>query len=98
MIAYCSTGGGSGFFRLGVGSVISDVETILTLVIPAAICYSLWRIFVTNRRGSQATTILGLDENSETYPGAYDQGISWLKLFLHGLAGVVFVVEAFNTW
>jgi hypothetical protein len=97
MIGYCS-GGGSELFGLEESGFIYDVLYLLALVIPAAVCYLLWRIFVTNRRGSRATTVLGLDENSETYPEPYDQGASWLKLFLYGLAGVVFVVEAFNTW
>ena len=97
MTGYCSTDG-LGLFGLEESGFIYDVLILLTLVIPAAVSYSLWRIFVTNRRGSRATTILGLDENSETYPEAYNQGISWLALFLYALAGVVFVVEAFDTW
>ena len=97
MITYCDVGA-SGLYGLEQGGFISDVGAFMIFVIPAAICYALWRIFVTNRTGSGGTTILGLNENSETHTEVYDYGISWLTLFVYDLTGVVFVFEAFYTW
>lgn len=73
-----------------------NVGVLMLVVIPAAIGYALWRIFVTNRTGLRGTTILGLDENSVTHPKLYDHGISWRTLFLYGLTGFVFAVEVFR--
>ena len=74
----------------------SQVANLMTLVVPAAIGYALWRIFVTNRTGPVGTTVLGLDENSATYREAYDHGVSWRTMFLYGLTGVVFGFEVFR--
>lgn len=99
MITDC-VGGASQHYLYGLeeGGFLFDVAGLMIFIIPAAIGYALWRIFVTNRRGSGRTTILGLNENSETYTEVNDHGISWGILFLYTLAGVVFVCEAFNTW
>ena len=95
MIIYC---GGDSFQVTGAepGGFFSFVAAFMIFVIPPAIGYALWRIFVTNRSGRRRTTILGLDENSATYTEVYDQGISWRTLFLYGLTGVVFAFEAFR--
>lgn len=69
---------------------------VMTLAIPGAIGYTLWRIFVTNRKGPGGTTILGLHENSETYTEVNDHEISWRRLLLYGLAGFVFAFEVFQ--
>ena len=90
--------GGSSLYDLEERAFFYDFAVLMIAAFPAAIISVLWRIFVTNRTSVVGTTILGLDENPETYPEAYDQGISWLALFLYALAGVVFVVEAFDTW
>lgn len=72
------------------------VGLLIFAAVPAAIGYALWRIFVTNRTGLGGTTILGLDENSATYREMYDHGMSWRRLFLYGLTGVVFGFETFR--
>ena len=47
---------------------ISDALTLLTLVLPAAILFTLWRIFVTNRSGPRGgIVVLGLDDSSSIY-------------------------------
>lgn len=74
----------------------SVVGILMMVVVPAAIGYALWRIFVTNRTGPVGTTILGLDQNSETYREAYDHGMSWRTMFLYGVTGVVFGFEVFR--
>jgi|SRR5215211_1200675 len=95
MIIDC-LGGSHPLLRLEEGGFFSTVKTLMTFVIPAAIGYALWRIFVTNRTGPEGTTILGLDENSAIYKEAYDRGISWRTLFIYSLTGLVFVFEAYQ--
>ena len=84
------------------GGLIYGLEGVFLLaiffVIPTALGYALWRIVVTNRTGLGTTSILGLQEDSATFTAAFNYGISWRKLFLYGLTGVVFVFEAFYAW
>ena len=95
MITDC--GGGSGLYGLEERGFLLDVVVLMIFfVIPTTIGYTLWRIFVTNRTGLGGTTTLGLDENSATYKEMYDHGISWRRLFLYGLTGVVFGFEVFR--
>ena len=86
--SYQLSGYESGYFAV--------VGLLIFAYVPAAIGYALWRIFVTNRTGLGGTTILGLDENSVTYREMYDHGMSWRRLFLYGLTGVVFGFETFR--
>ena len=97
MISECF-GGASQYHLYGLeeGGFLFDVAALMILIIPTAIAYALWRMFVTNRIGPRGTTILGLDENSATYTKVYDEGMSWRKLFLYGLAGFVFALETFR--
>ena len=95
MITDCF-GGSSQLFDLEERAFFADVGLLLIAVVPAAIGYALWRIFVTNRTGPVGTTTLGLDENSATYRDVYDHGISWQKTFLYGVTGVVFGFEVFR--
>ena len=87
---------GSGLYDLEERGFLIDFGILMIAVIPAAIGYALWRIFVTNRTGPIGTTILGLDENSTIYREAYDHGMSWRMMFLYGLTGVVFGFETFR--
>jgi hypothetical protein len=87
--------GGSYYYGLEERGFIFDVGVLMIAVVPAAIGYALWRIFVTNRTGPEGTTILGLDENSATYTEVYDHGISWQRLLVYGLTGCLFAFEAF---
>ena len=73
------------------------LDYLMVAVIPVAIGFTLWRIFRIFRAGPGRTTILGLDENSTTYREAYDHGISWQRMFLYGLTGVVFGFEVFRS-
>ena len=77
-------------------SQFSDVAAYVILVVPAAIGYALWRIFVTNRTRPIGTTTLGLNENSAAFSEVYDDGISWQKLLIYGLTGCLFAFEAFS--
>ena len=95
MISSCSTGG-SGLFGLEEGGFLHDAIALMILVIPIAIGYTLWRIFVTDPTGHVKTSILGLDENKASYTEAYDSEISGATLFLYGLTALVFSFEVFG--
>ena len=90
-------GGSSQLYGLEERGFLYDFGLLMIAAVPAAIGYALWRMFVTNRTGPLGTTILGLDENSATYREAYDRGISWRRMFLYGLTGVVFGFEVFRS-
>lgn len=94
MISNCG-GGSYELYGLEEGGFFFDVGALMIAVVPAAIAYALWRILVTNRTGSIRTTILDLDENSETYSEVYDDGTSWQTLLVYGLTGCLFAFEAF---
>lgn len=96
MITDCGGGDYSLYGLEDRGFLLDVVVLMIYFVIPTAVGYTLWRIFVTNRTGLGGTTILGLDENSATYKEMYDHGISWRKLFLYGLTAVVFGFEVFR--
>src|SRR5215216_8182002 len=81
--------GGSYYSGLHENDFISIVERLMVLVVPAAIGYALWRIFVTNRIGPAGTSVLGLDENSTTYTELYGRRISWGSISLYVLTSVV---------
>jgi hypothetical protein len=86
---------------LGNGGFFSDFGGFMIAIVPFAIGYALWRIFVTNRTGPGGTAILGLDENAATYTELYGRRIPWRSLFLHALVGVVTFkvgVFAFETY
>lgn len=65
---------GTGFFI--------DSAALLTLVLPAALCFALWRFFITNKVGPRAgITVLGLDESSFIYSEQGQYGFSrYLRL------------------
>jgi hypothetical protein len=88
-----------GSFQLYDGeqrAFVANVGLLLIAVVPAAVGYALWRIFVTNRTDPVGTTTLGLDRNSASCREAYDHGMSWRTMFLYGLTGVVFGFEVFR--
>ena len=74
---------------------LSELIAVLMIVlVPPAIGFMLWRIFVTNRLAPRGgVCVLGLDETSATHIEKYGRGIRWSKLFLHlGTAVVTFKV------
>src|SRR5215216_598563 len=89
MITDCFGGSSYYYYGLEENDFFSVVDNLMTLVVPAAIGYALWRIFVTNRIRPGGTTVLGLDENSATYTELYDRRIPWPSLVLYVLTSVV---------
>ena len=75
-------------------SFMVGFKVLMLVLVPVAIGYVLWTIFVTNRAASVGT-VLGLNENSETYSELSSRGIPWQTLFLYGLAGVTFTIEVY---
>jgi hypothetical protein len=74
----------------------SQVATLMTIVVPAAIGYALWRILVTGRAWPVGTNVLGLNENAKTYSESYSRRIPWRTLFLYTLTGVTFAFEVYS--
>ena len=97
MITDCF-GGASQHYLYGLeeGGFFLDVARLMILVIPGAIGYALWRIFVTNQTRPGGISVLDLDEKLTTYTEGHDYGISWRKLFIYGVTGVVFAFETFR--
>ncbi len=64
---------------------ISELIALLSIVlVPPAICYILWRIFVTNRLAPRGNVcVLGLTETSATHIELYGRGIQWSKVALY---------------
>jgi len=59
--AYC------GILELEETAFFLDTFALLVLVVPAATCFTLWRIFVTNRTGPRGgVVVLGLDDSSSS--------------------------------
>ena len=71
-----------GILELHDTSFFQDTFALLLVVVPAAICFTLWRVFVTNRAGPRGgVVILGLDDSSSTYSDLGQSGISvYLRL------------------
>lgn len=68
------------------------VDTILisVLVIPAAICYTLWRFFIINKVGPRAgITVLGLDDSSCIYSELGQHHLSHYLCFPYFLTGIL---------
>jgi len=81
---------------------IEDAGLLMIVVLPAAICVVLWKVFVTNRTTPRGNILsLGLDESSATYTELYGRSLPWLALFLHALVGVATFklgVLTFKAW
>ena len=65
-----------------------DPTAFLAIVAPAALVYTLWRIFVTNRMGPLGTvTVLGLENTSATDTELYGRRISGWNFALYCATG-----------
>ena len=76
-------------YGIGEPDYVVTITVLMLAGALVAICYTLWRIFVTNRTGPGGTTILGLDENSATYTELYDRRIPWQSLFLYASVAIM---------
>ena len=55
---------------------LDEALGFLVLVVPAALCFALWRIFVTNRSGPRGgVVVLGLDDSSSVYSDLSPTGV-----------------------
>ena len=88
MVTNCG-GGDPHLYNLREMIFFTDLLLLLVLVvIPVAIGYVLWRIFVTNRMRPGGTMMLGLDANSARYEELYGRTFPWRSLFTHAAVGV----------
>jgi hypothetical protein len=80
----------------------SDTVTLLQVIVPAAICFTLWRLFVTNRYGPRGdVVVLGLDDSHSVYSELDHPQISrcWFPLYCFtGLLTFSLGLLAFEFW
>lgn len=70
------------------GLLSGDPTAFFAVVAPAALCYTLWRIFVTNRMGPLGgVTVLGLENTSATYTELCGRRITWWNFALYCATG-----------
>jgi hypothetical protein len=63
---------------------IADITELAVYMVSPAVCYLLWRIFVTNRMAPRGDVcVLGLSETSATRSEMYGRGIKWKMLALY---------------
>lgn len=101
MITRCFAG--PDLLGLEAGGFFFDVSALMTVAVPAAICYALWRLFVTNRTGPRGgVVVLGLDNSSAADSELYGRRISRWNLLLYAVTSFltfnfgVFVFEGYR--
>ena len=69
--AYC------GILELNDPAFFEDTFALLVIIAPGALCFTLWRIFITNKSGPRGgVIILGLDDSAPIYSDLGTSGIS----------------------
>src|SRR5262249_7031820 len=95
MITDCFGGGTVRYFiGLDERAFFVDVLFLLIAATPVTISYTLWQMHLSKRASFKVSTVLGLDDNSETRSESGGRGISWATLFVYGLTISVFTLEA----
>src|SRR5262245_4122560 len=92
-----------GILELRDSAFFLDTATLLVVVAPAAIVFTLWRIFVTIRTGPRVgVVVLGLDDSSSVYSDMSPSPMPlYVPLLYLGTAVLTFIVgllasEAWN--
>ena len=88
-----------GILELNESAFFQDTFALLVLIVPGAVCFTLWRIFVTNKSGPRGgVVVLGLDDSSSTYSDLSLSGISiYLRLSYCGTCILTFVIGLFTS-
>ena len=88
MLSYCE------YYGTTDTSSFEDFEELLVLIFASAICYTLWRIFVTNRSGPRGGVVaLGLDDSSCVYSDLGVKGVSgYLRLLYFAVSILTFLI------
>ena len=93
-----------GILELRDAAFFQDTAALLVVVAPAAMVFTLWRIFVTNRTGPRGgVLVLGLDDSSSVYSDMKPSSMPlYLRLLYLSTAVFTFIVglltsEAFNS-
>jgi len=78
-----------GILDLNDSVLFQDTFELLLVVVPAAICFTLWRMFVTNKSGPRGgIEVLGLDDSSFVYSDLSRSGISTYLRLLYCMTGI----------
>ena len=88
-----------GILDLNETGFFQDTFELLLVVVPAATCFILWRIFVTNKSGPRGgIEVLGLDDSSFVYSDLSQSDISTYLRLLYCLIGIsTFVLGLLTT-
>jgi hypothetical protein len=91
MMSHCSY---CGYLDLTEQAFFQDTVALLVLVVPAALCLILWRIFVTNRSGPRGgVVVLGLDDSSSIYSDLSPNGVPiYLRLVYCAISILTFLI------
>lgn len=99
MITRCFSG--PDLFGLSDTGFMVDVTFLLTIALPAAFCYALWRKFVTEKFNPRGNIVaLGLDNSTATQTELYGRRLLRWQLILYGFTSFltfslgVFVFES----
>ena len=85
--AYC------GILELNETAFFQNTFALLVLIAPGAICFTLWRIFITNKSGPRGgIVVLGLDDSSSTYSDLDLSGISIYLRLLYCVTSILTLV------
>jgi hypothetical protein len=82
--------GNNGLTELTELAFFADTILLTILILPGALCYTLWRVFITNKVGPRAgITVLGLDDSSYIYSELGQCRLSRYVRFSYILTGIV---------
>jgi hypothetical protein len=82
-----------GILELNETGFFLDVFALLVVVIPGAICLTLWRLFVTNKSGPRGgIVVLGLDDSSSIYSDLSQSVSIYLRLSYFLISVLTFVL------
>ena len=87
MISDCSY---CGILELNESAFFRDTFALIVLVAPAALGFTLWRIFVTNKVGPRGgVVVLGLDGSSSISSDLSQPGLSGYNRFAYCITSIL---------
>jgi len=87
-----------GILELNETAFFQDTFALLKVIVPGAICLTLWRLFVTNRSGPRGgIVVLGLDDSSTIYSDLRHSVSNYLRLSYCLIGVLTFVVGVLSS-
>jgi hypothetical protein len=87
-----------GILELNETAFFQDTLALLEVIVPGAICLTLWRLFVTNRSGPRGgIVVLGLDDSSSIYSDLGRSVSSYLRLSYCLISVLTFVLGVLSS-